>query len=232
MTEYRDIPGYDGLYRVGDDGSVWSQRPANGRGCLWTGNWRRLNGSVGKSGYLSVVLIAVNGKRLARKVHQLVLESFVGPRPSPSHVTRHVHDNTPTNCNLSNLAWGTQTENNRDKRRHGTQNKGVTIHLAKLTDEIVAVCRQRSWGGETCKSLSKEFGVRLPTMLAAVRGYNWRHVSEPPNPNHDLRPKLGYAGACEVRRLLAQGIPGRAIAKKLGINESVVSTIKHNRSYT
>ena len=231
-VEYRLVSGYDGFYRVGADGSVWSCKKPSGRNRSVVGAWLRLRPSVGvESGYLSVGLRTSEGKVVWRKVHQLVLEAFVGPRPSPSHVSRHVLNNDPADCRRENLAWGTQTENQNDKRQHGTHIEGAAVWQAKLTDEAVVECRRRTRDGETCVALSREFGVKLPAMLSAVRGETWKHVAEPPNPEYDRRPKLGKEKANEVRELLASGVSGRAIAKRFGVTESVISTIKHNKVY-
>ena|SRR5258708_5873680 len=62
-------------------------------------------------GYLRVSL----GKRYAR-VHQLVLEAFVGPKPDSMECC---HDNGDRTCNvLSNLRWDTHEGNERDRKRH------------------------------------------------------------------------------------------------------------------
>lgn len=45
-----------------------------------------------------------------KKVHHLVAEAFLGPRPSKSSVVMHLDDN-PLNNRVDNLKWGTQKEN-------------------------------------------------------------------------------------------------------------------------
>lgn len=56
------------------------------------------------------VYIRRRGKRKQFKVHLMVLETFVGPRPSPDHVGGHLND-VPFDNHLSNLAWVTRKEN-------------------------------------------------------------------------------------------------------------------------
>lgn len=53
-----------------------------------------------------------------RYVHHLVLEAFVGPRPHGMQC-RHINGNSLDN-RLKNLAWGTPSEDNYDRVRHGT----------------------------------------------------------------------------------------------------------------
>jgi hypothetical protein len=64
-----------------------------------------------------------------RRVHHLVLEAFIGPRPEGME-TRHI-DRNPRNNVLSNLRWGTKLENAADKHRHGTMLRGERHHWWK-----------------------------------------------------------------------------------------------------
>lgn len=50
-----------------------------------------------------------DGKRYKRKLHTLMLTTFVGPRPV-GMLARH-RDNDKNNGALSNLCWGTHEEN-------------------------------------------------------------------------------------------------------------------------
>ena len=105
QVEYRAIPGFPG-YRVGNDGSVWSNH---------SGEWRKLKGSVHGKGYVGRVL-SVNGQQSTHKVHRLVLLAFIGPCP-PNQECRHLDGNPRNNC-LDNLAWGTKAENQQDVVKH------------------------------------------------------------------------------------------------------------------
>ena len=63
-----------------------------------------------------------------RKTHQLVARAFYGPRP-PKMVTRHI-DGDPSNSHLSNLAYGTNSENMLDRVTHGTDPWAFRTHCA------------------------------------------------------------------------------------------------------
>ena len=54
-----------------------------------------------------------NGKTVRKKVHHLILETFVGPKPNKNSVARHLNDN-PLDNRLCNLKWGNQKENSDD----------------------------------------------------------------------------------------------------------------------
>ena len=105
---WRPVIGYENHYEVSDEGEVRSLRRVR---CLG----RVLRQSL-VNGYPAVCL-SKGGKTKLRKVHQLVLEAFVGPKPQ-GYVTRHL-DGSRTNNKLSNLAWGTLAENHADMRAHG-----------------------------------------------------------------------------------------------------------------
>lgn len=71
-----------------------------------------------KSGHLQVNLHE-GEVHASKKVHQLVLLAFVGPMPEGMQV-RHLNG-APADNRLSNLKYGTNTENARDAINHGTQ---------------------------------------------------------------------------------------------------------------
>ncbi len=79
---------------------------------------------IHRDGYSTVKLCMPHGK-VDRLVHQLVLETFVGPCPKNME-TRHL-DGNPANNRLENLKWGTLLENVADAVRHGTRPRRKTL---------------------------------------------------------------------------------------------------------
>ena len=161
MSEvWRPVYGVDG-YQVSNEGSVRGPR-------------RVLRQHL-DDGYPKVTLCPGNGVRLPRRVHTLVLEAFVAPRPE-GMVGRHL-DGVRTNNHLSNLMWGTQSENEVDKILHGTDNSGERSGRAKLTwddvREIRSIYRPRSRGLGN-RALAKRYGVGPVTMLKLIKGDTWR----------------------------------------------------------
>lgn len=114
-VQYRDVSGFPG-YRVGSDGSVWTSW-SKGRCKSWIGNdWKPLRQIIhGRDGYCMVVLYR-DHKQFNKKVHTLVLEAFVGPRPEGMQAC-HYPDHDKTNNRLDNLRWDTQSNNLRDRDR-------------------------------------------------------------------------------------------------------------------
>jgi hypothetical protein len=76
------------------------------------------NNKADGSGYW-VINLRVDGKVKCRCVSELVLTTFVGPRPSPIHDAAHVNGDRNVNA-LDNLVWATKKENAAHKRLHGT----------------------------------------------------------------------------------------------------------------
>lgn len=105
-----NLHGYEDTHLISREGAVKSL-PRN------TSPGRILTNHVDIYGY-SYVSISSHGRVKAEKVHQLLLSTFDRP-PLPGEVARHL-DGNPQNNSLENLAWGTQKDNEDDKKRHGT----------------------------------------------------------------------------------------------------------------
>ena len=167
MAEWRPIPGYEGRYDVSDDGRVRS---------YWRQPWRSTPQRIlrpmleTKAGYPAVVLCDGQTKRRIR-IHRLVLEAFVGPRPAGLGA-RHLNGN-PADCRLSNLVWGTQAENMADSVRHTTSPKGVRHGMAKLTEDDVREIRRLLASGAKQIDIAARFGVTDSAVREIKTGRNW-----------------------------------------------------------
>lgn len=110
MADTKFTPGYE----ITKDGCVFSLETN------WRGYGRReMKQSLNASGYPSVRII-IDGKRKHIAVHVLVAKAHLPPRPSCVHEVRHL-DGNKLNPNVSNLAWGTRSENALDRVAHGSQ---------------------------------------------------------------------------------------------------------------
>lgn len=112
------VVGYEGLYEVSDLGRLRSlARTVSRKDGRRVAVRQRLKSlSPGFGGYVDASLWRNNSDRRVR-VHTLVLEAFVGP-PPPGMECRHIDGNPSNNC-LTNLQWGTSSENKWDRVRHG-----------------------------------------------------------------------------------------------------------------
>jgi len=125
---WRDIDGYEGLYRVSDQGRVWSLARTVS---LRDGRTRRtkhrfLSPGVAPDGHLGVCLSTSEGVRRSRTVHSLVAIAFHGPRPEGLECC---HKNgIPADNRAVNLRWDTRRENILDAVRHGTHHWASKTH--------------------------------------------------------------------------------------------------------
>ena len=113
--EWRAVPGYPD-YLVSSDGRVVSFR---------RGREKSLKGCLSATGYRSVWLCNDEGRRQVG-IHRVVLLAFVGPGPEGQE-GRHLDDDR-TNNRLSNLAYGTRSDNMRDQVRNGRHAEATKTH--------------------------------------------------------------------------------------------------------
>ena len=111
-TEWRNIPGWEGDYKVSNSGEVRSYKRAHIHGKPHT-----LKQTVNTQGY-SCVSLSRNGKSYMHNVHSLVASAFLGPLPNGQEV-RHLDGNRLNNL-VDNLKYGTHKENQGDRLKHGT----------------------------------------------------------------------------------------------------------------
>lgn len=133
---WKDIPGYEGEYQASTMGRIKSlKRMVVGRN-WYTGKqfYRTVPerilkpGRYCKCGHVSVILRKrANGK----PVHQLVMKTFVG-EPIEDMEVLHING-IPTDNRLSNLRYGTRTDNILDVYRQGKRWRKLSL------DDVEAV---------------------------------------------------------------------------------------------
>lgn len=176
MTPIKGFPGYF----ITKNGTVWSTRksgPTEARAKVHELKpWRRK--AKGKH-YLHVSLCK-DGKPIKKPIHRLMAETFL-EKPPNAQCVRHLDDN-PLNNYLSNLAWGTYSDNLRDAITNGVHHppqapKGEKQHAAKLTPMEVVSMRQRRRLGSTLKELAIMYKVSLSNVQAICTCRTWKHLS-------------------------------------------------------
>ena len=155
IERWKPVPGYEGLYEVSDHGRVLSHR---GRAPKILRPYQTGNG------HFQVDLRDGRGRKQPR-VHQLVMEAFVGP-PPPGMEVRHL-DGNPANNALSNLAYGTRGQNNEDRKWHRTARNPIN---GKLFGHEASEIKVRLFAGERNIDLAREFGVSSTTVSNIKRG--------------------------------------------------------------
>ena len=133
---WKDIPGYEGEYQASTMGHIKSLKRIAISKNWYTGKpfYRTVQerilkpGRYCKCGHISVILRkGTNGK----SVHQLVMKTFVGEPPEGMEVL-HING-IPTDNRLSNLRYGTRTDNILDVYRQGKRWRKLSL------DDVEAV---------------------------------------------------------------------------------------------
>ncbi len=126
-------------------------------------------------GYLSVNLVeAKSGLRKSARVHCLVAEMFLGPRPEGYHAM-HLNGEK-IDARLVNIKYGTPSENEKMKVLHGKSLQGERHHQSKLKNGDIPEIRNRLGLGESGTSIAKSYGVDPSTICAINRGRTWLSV--------------------------------------------------------
>ena len=172
MSEiWKAVEGFETLYEVSNLGRVRRLYAGGEDG------WRILKPGLNKTGtgYYQVTLS--DGPRTVTNVlvHHLVGRAFIGPRPEGA-LLRHL-DGDSRNNRDTNLVYGTPAENQADRIRHGTHNKGERHGVSKLTDAQVAEIKRRYRRGYG-PALAAEFGVARHTITRIAAGKTWSHIQE------------------------------------------------------
>lgn len=137
-------------------------RSANG--CLL---WRAENGA-------DYGILTFRGRR--EYTHRIAYQLANGPIPSGAHV-RHLCN--ATRCiNPEHLALGTPQDNMDDKVRSNRQQHGEKCYNAVLTDAVVLTARALYAEGASVAELAAQANVHQRTMLDAIKGTTWKHLTE------------------------------------------------------
>ena len=115
---WKDIPGYEGLYKISNKGQVLSLRTGRIRADVRDGN-----------GYRGIQLSDEHHKKHRLKVHRLVALTFLGPPPDNSYQVNHKNLDKADN-RVENLEWVTPIEN----MRHAYKNGRIDFRRPKRSD--------------------------------------------------------------------------------------------------
>ncbi len=165
-VEYRSLPQLSG-YHFGSDGTVWACW-TRGRNPRPSGTPKPMKLFPTPDGYLITRFKTASGMKTL-KISHLILLAFVGPRPEGTEA-RHLNAVRDDN-RASNLAWGTKSQNEIDKVRHGNSN------LTKLTPDKVREIVSLLETGLTPKEIAPRFGVTAQHIRRLRRGgERWCHL--------------------------------------------------------
>lgn len=179
MEKWKDIKGYEGLYRISDKGRVMSvaRQIRTGKGALriYGGKPRSLN--TDGAGYRYVDLYK-NGRARYVKVHRLVAEAFLS-NPRNYKFVNHKNENKGDN-RVENLEWCSAKYN----RNYGTANERLAAKLSIKVEQLNLAGKHVATF-ESAKVAAKQFGNKNIAMQIGeccrgkqktAHGFKWRYV--------------------------------------------------------
>ncbi len=171
---WKDVSGFEGIYQISTYGRIkrfWENTLLG---------YKTLNPWMdNKTGYMRIDL-CTKGYTTHKRIHQLVLENFIGPR-KPKMEGRHL-DGNKLNNRLDNLLWGTKSENQKDRKLHGNPSSGGNF---KLTPQQVFLIRRLLKSGRNGDSgvqyshriIADRFNVKKSTITDINIGRSWKGIS-------------------------------------------------------
>lgn len=167
-TEVKTIPGFPD-YAISRDGRVWSKpRKYSTHNGKWLIPQCKVDGHLG-------LRLSERGQGYSRPIHRLMLETFIGPRPDGLEC-RHLNGNKQDN-RLSNLCWGTRSENEKDKVRHGTANLGERHGQSKLSEQNVRmIIYMYRTGLFLQREIAEIYNISISIISRIVNKQIWKHL--------------------------------------------------------
>ena len=162
--EWKDIPGYEGLYQASNLGQIQSTRKTT---CTYPG---RLLKTVRHPRYIYPrVTLFKNGTRDRQMVHRLIALAFIGPVPQGKQIN---HKNGIKDDNrLNNIEYVTPSEN----LKHARKVLGLQFGNYKLTEKEVSQIRSLyATGKYTWMGLGARFGISGTHAGRIIKHESWK----------------------------------------------------------
>lgn len=125
--------------------------------------------------------------------------------------------------NPDHLYPGTPKQNSEDMVRSGRHRKGEDHPCSKLSDAVVSQLRADFGAGkDTITAAAKRLGVARSSILNAVTGKTYRHLSTPPVPISNLNRGRRFIDGEDLCRLIVElrrpGVCVKEVARAWGAN--------------
>lgn len=177
---WKDIKGYEGLYKVSNLGRIKSLKYWNGVYKRYYARERILKEHTDRCGY-RIVSLSKEYKSRTMRVHRLIANAFI-PNPNNYPCVNHIDGNKQNN-DISNLEWCTYSYNIKEAHRLGLNHprvKPIKVkqydkqgNFIKEWDSIMEVERQlKIRSGNICSCCKKRKKYK------SAGGYIWRYANE------------------------------------------------------
>lgn len=213
---WKNIEGYEGIYQVSNKGFVRSKSNLNN-------DWRIMEESLMYGGHPKVFL-SKNGIAKYRLVAPLVLETFVGKKPSEKHQALKINGRQE-DVELKNLKWGTRKELSNLIKRNGNMAQGVILPQHKLsTQDVEEIKNELVNGFLTLTEIAETFGVSFKAINSIRQNKTWKHVPFPKGNINDYTFKecKFCKDQFKVNRFVFVGQPERYCSQECRKNQDVL----------
>lgn len=169
METWKDVNGYEGLYKVSSLGRIKTLRS---NAILVLNN---------KRGDYLAALLYTEGKEHSLKrrkthlVHRIVAKAFI-PNPENKPQVNHIDGNKHNN-RIDNLEWNTRSENMQHCIKNNLRNtlKGTELHMTKLNDDKVKYILNNK-NTMSINEFSQMFGVTRGCIEHILWRKTWKHI--------------------------------------------------------
>lgn len=177
---FADIPGYEGIYQVGNFGTIKSvegffiknRKGGKDKMAVYRPESVR-KFKYSEFGYLQTSLW-LNGSAKWRIVHRLVAMCFI---PNPNNLPMVLHkDDNPSNARWDNLQWGTQSDNILDCSKKNRGFRGILNNNSKLSEDDIPKIRKLLSEGVSSRKIATMFGVTKSPILWIKHNKSWSHI--------------------------------------------------------
>lgn len=184
---WKDIENYEGCYQVSNLGRVRSlTRKVDTFNGVRTTKGRILKPTLTDMGYLTICL-KQHQKSKTFFIHRLVAKAFI-PNPNNYPIINH-KDSVPTNNNVENLEWCTQSHNVKESYRVGNAKptkgcfkKGMIPHNRKavkqydLDGNFIATYKSIRFASESTNTNPVCIGNCCKGTQETSNGFKWRYA--------------------------------------------------------
>ena len=160
---WKDVPGYEGLYKVSTTGLVFSLRKN-----------KRIKGCIDKKGYHEVIFYK-GGNQKHFKAHRLVAILFI-PNTHNKPTVNHI-DGNKLNNNVGNLEWSTHLENNLHSLHvlgNKTGGRFESHPLNKISKEQSNDIKKMKADGIPIIDIAKKFGIHKEHARKVANVVYWK----------------------------------------------------------
>jgi hypothetical protein len=173
---WKDIKGYEGLYKISNYGRVESVARAAKNSKKGE---RPIRSRILKASLMSeypAVILCKKGVKKTGLIHRLVAEAFA-EKPKEYDCVNHING-IKTDNYYKNLEWVTYTQNNRHAIKTGLMRKaqGERSGAAKLKDNDVSKIRELLKNGHRSAALAKKYKVSSSCIWSIKTGKTWKHL--------------------------------------------------------